>query len=51
MLHKERTTCSDGWEERNMKEALKKGALVYLKAGSGWGGDAECGLPWHIYLA
>lgn len=35
MLHKERTTCSDGGEEKNMKEAVKKGVMVYLKAG--WG--------------
>lgn len=38
MPHKERTTYSDGWEEKNMKAAVKKGVLVYLIAGWGWVG-------------
>lgn len=47
MLHKERTTCSDGWEEKTMKEAVKKGVLVYLKAGWGWGGVGMENVDFH----
>ena len=35
MLHKKKTTCSNGWEEEDIEEEAKEGFLLYLKAG--WG--------------